>query len=368
VGDLYPEGGARRDAGFSIFYMGINVGAFAGQLVTGFLGETVGWHWGFGAAGVGMAAGLFVYWLTAHKTLGPIGMQPTRHPDAAVQARQERQVKLALGVGLGALALVFVLAAGGFVTLDAQVIGGYMTFVLVGLALGFFAYVFAAGKLAPDEKKRVAVIVVLFIFAAVFWSAFEQAPTSLNLFARDFTNRELGGFTIPATWFQSVNSLFIILCAPLFAALWAGLGKRGIDLSSPTKFALGLLLAGIGFFLMIFAANKVVASGGTLLVSPWWLVASYFFQTLGELCLSPVGLSSMTKLSPRKFVGQMMGIWFLASALGNLIGGLVGGHVDPEKLDQMPALFTATTVSLFVATAILGALIVPIRRMMVGVK
>ncbi len=368
VGDLYPEGGARRDAGFSIFYMGINVGAFAGQLVTGFLGETVGWHWGFGAAGVGMAFGLLVYWLSAGKTLGPIGLLPSRNPNATLQAQEERRVKNALYAGLGLLALVFVLAATGVVTLDAQVLGGYMTFVLVGLALGFFAYVFAAGQLAPEEKKRVAVIVVLFIFAAVFWSAFEQAPTSLNLFARDFTNRELGGFTIPATWFQSVNSAFIILCAPLFAALWAGLGKRGIDLSSPTKFALGLLLAGIGFFIMIFAANKVVASGGTLLVSPWWLVASYFFQTLGELCLSPVGLSSMTKLSPRKFVGQMMGIWFLASALGNLIGGLVGGNVDPEKLEQMPTLFTATTLSLFVATAILGALIVPIRRMMVGVK
>lgn len=368
VGDLYPEGGARRDAGFSIFYMGINVGAFAGQLITGILGEAVGWHWGFGAAGVGMALGLVVYWLTARKTLGPIGVAPTRLPDPVAQATQERQVKLVVGGGLAVIAALFVLAASGLVTIDAQVIGRYMTFVLVGLALGFFAYVFAAGGLTGDEKKRIGVIVVLFIFAAVFWSAFEQAPTSLNLFARDFTDRQLGSFTIPATWFQSVNSAFIILCAPLFAALWTGLARRGIDLSSPTKFALGLLLAGVGFFLMIFAAQRVVASGGTLLVSPWWLVASYFFQTLGELCLSPVGLSSMTKLSPRKYVGQMMGIWFLASAVGNLIGGLVGGHVDPEKLDQMPQLFTVTTLSLVVATAILGALIVPIRRMMAGVK
>lgn len=368
VGDLYPEGGARRDAGFSIFYMGINVGAFAGQIITGFLGEAVGWHYGFGAAGVGMLLGLVVYWFTAHKTLGPIGMLPTRHADSAIQAKEERQVKLITGIGLGLLSMVFVLAATGIIALNAQVIGGYMTFVLVGLALGFFAYVFAAGNLSSDEKKRVGVIVVLFIFAAVFWSAFEQAPTSLNLFARDFTDRELGGFTVPATWFQSVNSLFIILCAPLFAILWTGLGKRGIDPSSPTKFALGLFLAGIGFLIMIFAAQRVVASGGTLLVSPWWLVASYFFQTMGELCLSPVGLSSMTKLSPRKFVGQMMGIWFLATAVGNLIAGLVGGNVDPEQLEQMPRLFTATTVSLFVATAILGALIVPVRRMMAGVK
>ena len=368
VGDLYPEGGSRRDAGFSIFYMGINIGAFAGQLITGFLGEAIGWHYGFGAAGVGMFLGLVVFWLTAKKTLGPIGMDVVKHPDPVVQAKQERTVKLVLGIALGAIALTFVLTAAGMITLDAQALGRYMTFILVGLALGFFAYVFIAGELSKDEMKRVAVIVVLFLFAAVFWSAFEQAPTSLNLFARDFTERQMGGFLIPATWFQSVNAFFIVLFAPLFAALWIGLGKRGIDLSSPAKFTLGLFLAGIGFMLMIFAANKVVASGGTELVSPWWLIGSYFFQTMGELCLSPVGLSSMTKLSPRKYVGQMMGIWFLASAVGNLIGGLVGGHVDPEKLEEMPRLFTATTLSLFAATVILGLLIVPVRRMMVGVK
>jgi POT family proton-dependent oligopeptide transporter len=368
VGDLYPEGGARRDAGFSIFYMGINVGAFAGQLVTGFLGESVGWHWGFGAAGVGMAFGLLMFWWRAESTLGPIGREPARHADAGVQARQEAGVRRAVAIGLALLAAAFLLAATGAITLDAQRVGASMTFVLVGLALGFFGYIFAAGNLSLDEKKRVGVIVVLFLFAAIFWSAFEQAPTSLNLFARDFTDRQLGGFTIPATWFQSVNSAFIILCAPLFAALWTGLATRGIDLSSPTKFALGLALAGMGFLLMIVPANAVVASGGSLLVSPWWLVASYFFQTLGELCLSPVGLSSMTKLAPRAFAGQMMGIWFLATAVGNLIAGLVGGNVDPEQLEQTPALFTATTLSLFAATVILGALIVPIRRMMAGVK
>ncbi len=368
VGDLYPEGGARRDAGFSIFYMGINIGAFAGQLITGFLGEAIGWHYGFGAAGVGMFFGLVVFWFARRKTLGPIGMNISRNPDSQKQAKQESTVKLVTGTILGIIALVFVLAATGTITLDAQAIGLNMTVVLVGIAVVFFAYVFLFGNINAEEKKRVGVIVVLFLFAAIFWSAFEQAPTSLNLFARDFTDRQMGDFMIPATWFQSVNSFFIILCAPLFAALWVGLAKRGIDLSSPTKFALGLALAGVGFLLMIVAANKVVASGGTMLVSPWWLVGSYFFQTLGELCLSPVGLSSMTKLSPRKFVGQMMGIWFLASALGNLIGGLVGGHVDPEKLDQMPQLFTTTSLFLFGATVVLGLLIIPIRKMMAGAK
>ena len=364
VGDLYPEGGARRDAGFSIFYMGINIGAFFGQIVTGYLGEKVGWHFGFGAAGVGMLFGLTVFALFAKKTLGGIGTQPKRDPNPAVQARQERTVKLALLIGLAILAMVIVLTATGAVTIDAQVIGQYMAYLLVGLAVAFFAYLFVAGGLTGDEKKRCAVIFVLFVFAACFWAAFEQAPTSLNLFAADFTNRTFFGFEVPALWFQSINAAFIILLAPAFAALWVGLAKRGIDPSSPTKFMFGLLLAGIGFLVMIPPANAIVDGGGLIKVSAWWLTISYLFQTFGELALSPVGLSSMTKLSPRRYVGQMMGIWFLASAVGNLIAGLVGGHVDPEKLDQTPTLFMWTAVALFVSAAVLGAMIIPIRRMM----
>ena len=366
VGDLYPEGGARRDAGFSIFYMGINVGSLIGQMVTGYLGEQVDWHVGMGAAGVAMLLGLTWYGLRQKKTLGPIGVEPTRLADPVAQARQERNVKLAIGSLLGAVAILFFLGATGALEFSPPAIAKYMTYLMVGMAVVFFAFVYAFGHLSSDEKKRVAVIMVLFAFAAIFWSAFEQAPTSLNLFARDFTDRQLGGFTIPATWFQSVNPLMIIIFAPIFAGLWVGMAKRGLDLSSPTKFALGLFLAGLGFVIMIFAANEVVASGGQTLVSPWWLVGSYFFQSIGELCLSPVGLSSMTKLAPRRYVSQMMGIWFLASALGNLIGGRVGGHVDPEKLDQMPQLFTTTTISLMVAAAVIGLLIIPIRRMMGG--
>jgi POT family proton-dependent oligopeptide transporter len=344
--------------------MGINVGAFLGQLVTGYLGEKVEWHVGMGAAGVAMLLGLTNYALRAKKTLGPIGTVPTRNPDPAAQAKQERNVKTFIVAFLAIVVVLFALAATGTVHLDAAGIAKYMTYAMVTMAAVFFAFVFAVGKLSTEEKKRVVVIMVLFMFAAIFWSAFEQAPTALNLFARDFTDRKLGGFEIPATWFQSVNPLLIIVFAPVLAALWVSLAKGRGDLSAPAKFSLGLFLSGLGFMLMIFAANRIVASGGTLLVSPWWLVGSYFFQSIGELSLSPVGLSSMTKLSPRKYVGQMMGIWFLASALGNVIGGRVGGHVDPEKLDQMPKLFTTTTLSLMIAAGILAVLIVPIRRMM----
>lgn len=364
VGDLYPEGGSRRDAGFSIFYMGINLGAFLGFIVAGYLGEEVGWHWGFGAAGVGMILGLITYVLLGKSTLGNIGMEPTKHPDPDVQSKRENLVKLLTFGGLAIMALVVVLVATGTLPINAQQVGQYMTYFLLAIAVCFFGYLFVAGGLDANEIKRVAVIALLFIAATIFWSAFEQAPTSLNLFAADFTERNILGWEVPATWFQSINSAFIIILAPVFAALWEKLGSINKDPSSPFKFAFGLLFAGVGFLIMIFAANIVVGSNGAIKVAAWWLVFSYLFQTIGELCLSPVGLSSMTKLSPRRYVGQMMGIWFLAAALGNLIAGLVGGNVDPEKLEQMPKLFTITTITLIAAAVVLALLAIPISKMM----
>jgi POT family proton-dependent oligopeptide transporter len=363
VGDLYPEGGARRDAGFSIFYMGINIGAFLGQIVTGFLGEKIGWHFGFGAAGVGMIIGLVWFAVRSRKTLGDLGLQPSRHPDPAVQKRQELTIKLSLAIGLGLLALVVVLAALGVFHINPQGVGHYMTYVLGGVAVLYFGALFIFGGLTGDEMKRVGVIFILFVFAAIFWAAFEQAPTSLNLFAKDFTNRQVFRWEIPATWFQSVNSLFIFLLAPFFAWIWVALGRRGRSLSSPTKFALGLLFAAAGFAVMIPAANILVKNHGAIKVSALWLIVSYLLQTIGELCLSPVGLSSMTKLSPRKYVGQMMGIWFLASSVGNLIAGLVGGRVDPKNLEQTPILFIGTTVALVVAGLVLLALTPLIKKL-----
>jgi POT family proton-dependent oligopeptide transporter len=236
--------------------------------------------------------------------------------------------------------------------------------VILSMAVLYFAYLFLFAGLNGDEKRRVAVIMVLFIFSVVFWSAFEQQPTSLNLFARDFTDRSVLGWQMPTSWFQSAESFFVILFAPILGATWLGLEKRGKGLSSPTKFAIGLSLAGVGFIVMMIAANRVLAGGSTVRVSLWWLVASYFFQGLGELSLSPVGMSSMTKLAPKRFAGLTMGAWFTSLALGNLIAGLVGGNVDPEKLEQMPLLFQRTSMSLFIAAAVLMLLVVPIRKMM----
>jgi POT family proton-dependent oligopeptide transporter len=359
VGELYPDGGARRDAGYSIYYMGINIGALAAPLITGLLGERVGWHFGFGAAGVGMLIGLLTFRLRSPVTLGSIGLAPATSPE------EQRRVQLITGVGVALTFLVVLLASGGVLRIDAVSIAEQMSLVMLTMALLYFAYLFFFAGLSGPEKKGVAVIVVLFIFATIFWAAFEQAPTSLNLFARDFTDRVVLGWEMPTLFLQAFNSLFVVLLAPVFAWLWVALSRRGMELSSPAKFSFGLLLAGLGFLVMVAAANRVIEGGGAAIrVSALWLILSYFLQTLGELSLSPVGLSSMTKLAPARFVGQMMGVWFMASALGNLIAGLVGGHVDPENLQQMPQLFQRTANSLFIAAAVLALMIVPIRRMM----
>ncbi|NBW65746.1 MFS transporter, partial [bacterium] len=218
--------------------------------------------------------------------------------------------------------------------------------------------------LTGDEKKRMAVIMALFMGAVVFWAAFEQAPTSLNLFAKDFTDRNIFGWEMPTLWLQSVNSVFIVTLAPVMAWLWVTLGKRKLDPSSPAKFAAGLLMTGLGFWIMVAAAKLVISGGVTTRVSAWWLIGSYMLQSVGELMISPVGLSSMTALAPKKYVGQMMGVWFMATSLGNLIAGLVGGQVNPENLAEMPALFNWTSLSLFAGAAVLAALVIPIRRMM----
>jgi len=358
VGDLYPDKGARRDAGFSIFYMGINLGATAGPLVTGALRTSWGYHAGFAAAGVGMLAGVITYRIRAGGTLGPLGTRANGTP------QQQRTVKAVVLTFAVAILAVIGLASAGIIGINAKAVAHNMVYLEVGAAALYFAYLFFFAKLTSDEMKRVVVIAVLFVFAAIFWSGFEQAPSSLNLFAKDFTNRNLFGFEVPFEWLQVVNSIFVVLLAPVFAWIWTALAARGVTPSSPAKFSAGLFFAGLGFLIMIVPVRAVVAAGGALKVSMMWLTVSYILQTFGELSLSPVGLSSMTKLAPAKFSGQMMGIWFLAASLGNLIAGIVGGDVDPEKLEVMTPLFVRTTGSLFIASVACALLVVPIRRMM----
>ncbi|MCZ6915537.1 MAG: peptide MFS transporter [Gemmatimonadetes bacterium] len=335
VGDLYPEGGPRRDAGFSLFYMGINVGALAGPLIVGFLGENINWHLGFSAAGVGMVLGLIQYKMGLGH-LGDAGHIRESQVSGIPQAR--RQLMIGIGVTVGILALIMVLQSLGVLSLELETVAQATGVIIVALAVSYFAYVLGFGGLDRSEKKRVVFIFFLFVGSALFWSGFEQAGSSLNLFAERLTDRNVFGFEAPASWLQSINPLFIIILAPVAGALWVKLGDR--DPSIPVKFGAGLTLLGIGFFVLAWGATYT--DGGNL-VSPAWLVVTYFLHTTGELALSPVGLSSVTKLSPPRLVGQMMGIWFMGTALGNLIAGLVGG-----RMETLPVTQIFVTVGMFV--------------------
>ena len=337
VGSLYEgQPGARRDAGFSIFYMGINLGAFTSPLIAGTIGEAWNWRGGFFCCGLFMLLGVVLFRFSRH-WLGDAGHPPTN----AQPAEQKRRWQLVWG-GCAVLAAVtaWMFFRGSPVPIGelAQWFGTAM----FALAVFFFGYVLLFAGLSPAERKRVGVIAIFFLCAVIFWGGFEQQATTFNLFAQNYTDRSwLGGLfpdgVHPASWYQSANPLCIILFAPFFAWIWVALGARNLDPSAPAKMGVGLVFLGVGFLVMMWAAELVVSSGGK--VGPSWLLLAYLIHTFGELCLSPVGLSNVTKLSPPKFVGQMMGIWFLGSAIGNLIAGLLGGHVGSSQAADLPGQF-----------------------------
>src|SRR5438445_1165749 len=312
VGGLYDQGDARRDAGFSIFYMGINTGAALGPLIAGWLAQKVDWHVGFACAGVGMTFGLAQY------VLGKRRLEP------AFQ-------RLAVRSSPRPVATPAAPSAGGW--------------------LGF----------TPVEWKRIAAMLVFFVFAAVFWTGYEQAGSTLNLFGDRYARLAVLGFSFPSSWFVAVQAIFVILLAPVFAWLWVRLGRR--EPSSPAKFAGGLFFLGLSFLILIPAAAYAQSAPGVR-VSPLWLVGCYFVQELGELSLSPVGLSVFTKLAPVKIVGMMLGVWFLADALGNKLAGWTAGLFTSMPLSQ---LFGALAGVCLGAAVILVFLIQPVKRLMGGV-
>jgi POT family proton-dependent oligopeptide transporter len=358
VGDLYPEGGARRDAGFSIFYSGINLGAFFGPILCGLLGERVNWHLGFGAAGVGMVFGLVQY-RTGAKYLGDAGLRRS----SAEAPRARRRTLTALTIGAAVLAAVILALVGlqsaGIVRLTLPDVARSMGVVIVAIALLYFASILGFGKLTLAEKKRVVVIFIFFVASVTFWAGYEQAGSSLNLFASRLTNRMIGGWEMPASWLQSVPAICVILLAPAFAWLWPRLGSR--EPSMPTKLGMGLLFLAAGFLVMMGAA--AATRGGTFKVGPGWLVTTYLLHTVGEICLYPVGLSSVTKLAPRRLVGQLMGTFFMGNALGNLIAGLSAGNFSSMPL----VAFFGTMVKIAGTAGILLLLFAKPIRSLIGV-
>jgi POT family proton-dependent oligopeptide transporter len=359
VADLYPEGGARRDSGFTVFYIGINVGGFLGPLVTGAAQVYLGPRAGFAAAAFFMAVGVLQFILT-RRHLGAAGAfaAPTE-TGGADRTRQWMRLWAAVGVG----ALLLVATSFGWIPVNAVTLAQGATYAILAMALLYFLYYFIAAGLTREERRRGIVLVVLFLGSALFWSGYEQAGSSLNLFAERYTDRIVGWlhFVMPTGWFQSLNSAFIIVFAPFFAWVWIALARRNLNPSAPAKFAVGVMLMGSGFLVMA-AAAAIVASGSKVL--PYWLIMTYLLHTFGELCLSPVGLSYYTKLTPKRFVGQMMGMWFLSLSLGNLIAGLIAGEFDVNNVAAMPGQYMHIVYFSVGLGAVLLALSRPVKKLM----
>ncbi|HMG34006.1 MAG TPA: peptide MFS transporter [Blastocatellia bacterium] len=385
VGMLYSQDDPRRDAGFSVYYMGINTGALIAPIVCGFLARRpefksiVGafglhpentWHVGFAAAGLGMTFGIIQY----------------------LYPRAIRLLLISFGAFMGGLTLVLFKASVAQLASSSDIFW-LLAAVLIGAIVGneVTRYVTRGEKkrsaelrkhplgaigqrrqasketekvtvpkqpFTRDEKLRMAVVGILFLFATLFWMAFEQAGSSLNLFADTLTRHNVGSWQFDATYLQSVNSIFLILFAPVFSVLWIRLGSR--QPSSPMKFAIGLLFVSLGFIVVAFAST-LTKSGP---VGPGWLILVYMLHTFGELSLSPVGLSTVTKLAPARVVGLMMGIWFLSISLGNYIAGWVAGNFDPKAEGALLKMFGGVALITLAAAAILAALAPSIRKMM----
>jgi POT family proton-dependent oligopeptide transporter len=372
VGDLYPEKGPRRDAGFSIFYMGINTGAFAGPLVCSWLGEPrdgaawVNWHYGFGAAGIGMTLALVQYVLGQRYLEGKGEMKEDSAEPARLSAAR-RQFVIGLGAVIALVVLIVLLSRMAILPITLVGFAESVFYVVTAIFFSYFAFVIAVVCRDKVERQRTTVCLILCLGAALFWSGFEQAGSSMNLFASDLTDRVIFGTEITAGTLQAVNPLFIILLAPVVGAFWVWLGARNPSMA--TKFGMGLVLLGVGFLVMMWGSTFL--SQGK--IGMQWLVVTYFFHTVGELALSPVGLSSITKLSPSRLVGQMMGMWFMGAAIGNLVAGLVTRYLPAAETVEAAS---ANAVSLFgsvAAFAILAGLLFiafskPIRKMQAGVN
>jgi POT family proton-dependent oligopeptide transporter len=350
VGELYSPEDQRRDAGFSLFYVGINLGAFAAPIVCSFLGEKINWHYGFGAAGVGMTFGLIQYVL-GRERLAHVGAPPR-------QSLAETRRKTAIGV----LFMAAISAAVGVLFFGPEIVVENKMWIMLGALVVFLGWLFLA-FLKPEEKRPVGVIVIVILFSIIFWACYEQAGSSFNLFARDFTNRSVFGFEFPAGWFQTNAPLFVILLAPVFAWLWLKMGDR--QPSSPVKFSLGLMFVGLGAALLTIAS--LFTAGGAK-VGPWWLVGVYALHTIGEICLYPVGLSTTTKLAPQRLAGLMMGLYFLSISFGNFAAGIVAGYFEGGSQEALVGLFSKLAAAPVIAALVLLALTPYIKKLMGKVR
>ena len=330
VGQLYEGQDDKRDSGYTIFYMSINIGSTLGFLICSYLGEKIGWHWGFGAAGIGMAFGVIQYIKHRH-LLGDAGMHPNEMPD-------DKRKKLTTYLKVSLVGMFMVIGAGlfGFFTIDPRFFAEQFAYFLTIIAGLYFVYLFLFAGLNAAERKNLILLFLLFVGSAAFWSGFDQSAGSLNIFARDYTDLSIVGYEIPVGWLQFANPVIVVLFAPIFAGIWAQLARKNLDPSLPIKFAIGLLFMALSFLIMIVAVNIALESSP---VGMQWLLLTYLFQTWGELALSPIGLSAFSRYGPKRYMGQMFGLWFLASAIGGVLAGLLGGEALDGGLETISPVF-----------------------------
>ena len=350
VGGLYEDDIEKKQSGFTIFYMSINIGSVLGFFICGYLGENVGWHYGFAAAGVGMALGLIQFLLT-RKNLGSIGSAPSVILNKDTKAKE---LKIFNFLMVSFFIFIF-LGLFGFIKFDPIPVANMLTVFILLIAVSYFLYLFTLGKLNIEERKKIILIMVLFFGAAFFWSGFDQAGSSFNIFAKEYTDRLVFGWEYPASWLQVLNPILVVILSPFMAYIWFFLGKRMLDPSLPFKFGLGLIFMAIGFLFIASGASIAIQEGSA---GAKWLLLTYLFHTIGELTLSPIGLAAIPNLSPKRFVGQMMGIWFLASSLGAIIAGLLSGQATYDGLDSMPDLFNKIAI----LSSVIGLLLILISK------
>ncbi len=364
VGELYPEGGARKDAAFSIFYMGINTGSLLGISVVGYLGQKVGWHYGFGAAAVAMALGILTFRTFGQRYLGDHGNYVAQPPKSAeASSNGNRSLLVFLGVMVALLAGLQLTGVLDLTT--AQGLAQAMGTIISMIALGGFAYILIAGGLDAVEKKRVVVLFIFFLASAVYWAGNEQQGSSLQIFADRYTDLNLFGWQMPSSWFQNLNPAFILIFSPVLAVLWVFLANRKINYPVPAKFATSLIFLGLAYVVMVVASDLALTGTRT---SPLYLSLTYLLFTLGELFLSPVGLSAFSKLAPKRYTSQLMGLWFVGSSLGNLIAGLFAGGFDEKNVQQMPSMFQSVALFSLGAGILMLFFVKPLRKWMGGIE
>jgi len=350
VGGLYENDLNKKESGFTIFYMAINIGSVLGFFICGYLGENVGWHYGFGAAGIGMAFGLIQFILTK-SNLGSIGLKPSIELNNEAKKKELRIFNSFMLIFF----LIILLGLFGYISFDPIPIANILTVVILFIAIMYFLYLFSFGNLNEEERKKIVLIVVLFFGAAFFWSGFDQAGSSFNIFAKEYTDRIILGWEYPASWLQVLNPVLVVILSPFMAYIWLFLGKRMLDPSLPFKFGLGLIFMAIGFLFIATGASVAMQEG---MAGAKWLLLTYLFHTIGELTLSPIGLAAISNLSPKRFVGQMMGIWFLASSLGAIIAGLLSGQATYSGINSMPDLFNKIAIT----SSIIGLVLILISK------